>query len=156
MSHDARAVANYLLSLAAADAIPVTPLKIQKLVYLAHGWSLALRQTALIYNNVEAWRYGPVVSELYHAFKQYGPEPITEKAYVRPGDPLIDSATGTFIKSVWNAYKKYSGLQLSAMTHEKGYAWDLATAVPANWFTPRISNTLIADEFIRRQASGKQ
>jgi uncharacterized phage-associated protein len=155
MSYDARAIANYILNLAAADCIPVTPLKIQKLVYLAHGWSLALRQTPLIYNEVEAWRYGPVVSELYHAFKRYGPSPITDKAYVRPGDPPIDSGTGTFIKSVWDAYKKYSGLQLSAMTHEKGYAWDLASSSPTNWFTPRISNTLIADEFIRRQVSGK-
>lgn len=155
MPYDARAVANYILNLAATDAIPVTSLKIQKLVYLAHGWSLALRQIPLIYNEVEAWRYGPVVSELYHAFKQYGPSAITEKAYVRPGEPPIDAETGAFINSVWGVYKKYSGLQLSALTHEKGYAWDLATSAPTNWFTPRISNTLIADEFIRRQASGK-
>ena len=75
---------------------------------------------------------------------------------MRSDERAIDQETGSFIKSVWDAYKTYSGLQLSAMTHEKGYAWDLATSAPSHSLTTRISNTLIADEFIRRLAGGKQ
>jgi len=48
MAYDAKIVANYFLDLADRDHVFVSPLKLQKLVYLAHGWSLALRGRPLL------------------------------------------------------------------------------------------------------------
>ncbi|WP_205760954.1 Panacea domain-containing protein [Luteolibacter luteus] len=98
-------------------------MKLLKLVYIAHGWHLGLTQTPLIDESVEAWRYGPVIPSLYRRFKTYGnqPIPVTEVAEnVQLSNP---ERLTPFLESVWNAYKDYTGLQLSSMTHAQGTPW---------------------------------
>ena len=149
MAYDARKVANYLLDLGSRDSSPISPLKMQKLVYLAHGWNLAYRGERLVENAFEAWPYGPVVPELYRALSRYGANAI--------GEPIagfgseIDKGSGLFVDAIWQHYRQLSGIQLSALTHEPGFAWEL-TIKNANPFNrrPVISNELIADEFQRR------
>src|SRR5437870_3577302 len=80
MAYEARAIANYFLDLAKLANQELNPMKIQKLVYYAHGWNLALDGQPLIDEAVEAWTYGPVIPSLYHEFKKYGGGPITSKA----------------------------------------------------------------------------
>jgi uncharacterized phage-associated protein len=79
-AYDARAVANYFLELGNAEAHPITPMAIQKFVYFAHGWMLAVYGRQLITQRVEAWDFGPVIRELYNEFKKFGDQPITELA----------------------------------------------------------------------------
>ena len=55
----------------------LTPIHILKLVYIAHGWSLAIGEHPLIRNEIEAWEYGPVIRSLYDAVKRYGRDPIS-------------------------------------------------------------------------------
>src|SRR5215467_7486621 len=80
MAYPAKAVANEFLYLAKEERRPVTPMQLLKLVYFAHGWYLALTGERLIDERVEAWKYGPVVPSIYHEFKRFGNEPITEYA----------------------------------------------------------------------------
>ena len=81
MEYSAKAIANYFLELAAKHGEKVTPLKIQKLVYIAHGWHLALYEKPLVYDEfAEAWEYGPVFPSIYHEFKHFGGAPIAEPA----------------------------------------------------------------------------
>lgn len=147
--YDARVIANYFLDLSERDRIPIFPLKMQKLIYLAHGWSLALRGFPLIEDQVEAWKYGPVVANVYHAFKKYGSSAIREHASAPHIE--IDMQSKSLIEAVWKSYAKYTGVQLSALTHEPGYAWDLTMRNATSLFTPAISNALIADEFQKRK-----
>src|ERR1700736_6544090 len=79
-TYDARAVANYFLQRANAEGIPITPMAIQKLVYFAHGWMLAVYGRPLINQRIEAWEYGPVIRDLYQQFKRFGDLKITEPA----------------------------------------------------------------------------
>src|SRR5260364_350033 len=74
-------VANYFLTLVeeeVGDAL--SNLKLQKLVYYAQGFHLALFSRPLFENAIEAWTHGPVIPGLYHAYKQYGagalPRPV--------------------------------------------------------------------------------
>jgi len=151
MAYDAKVVANYFLDLAEHDQIPVGPLKLQKLVYLAHGWYLVFFGKPLIENEIEAWRYGPVVPSLYTAFKRFGASAITEKAVVPGNRPTLAEDARQLIEQVWNKYKKFSASQLSTLTHEPGSAWHWT--MKNSWpFEPlTISDALIADEFQRRQ-----
>jgi len=149
MPYDARVIANYFLKLAERDGSKIFPLKMQKLVYLAHGWSLALRGEPLVKDDIEAWKYGPVVPRLYHEFKKYGATAIKEPATTPVTE--IDADTKALLKAVWKRYSKFTGVQLSALTHERGYAWDLTMKTASPFFTPTISNSLIADEFERRR-----
>ena len=72
MKHDARSVANSLIEKSIEAGSCLTPLEIIKLVYFCHGWMLGLYRRPLIKQNVQAWRYGPVVADVYHCLKQHG------------------------------------------------------------------------------------
>ena len=140
MAYDAKAIANHFLKIAAEQGQRVTPMQLLKLVYFAHGWHLALTGGPLINELVEAWEYGPVIPSLYHEFKKFGNQPITEDAislradgttlYVHRDslDDETDLARKQFVdrllRRVWESYGKLSGIQLSKLTHQHGSPWD--------------------------------
>lgn len=151
----ATTIANYVLDLAWGDGIPIDPLKLQKIIYLAHGWSLVLLKRPLIKEPFQAWNYGPVVPSLYKAFQRFGASPITAHAPKQPMENHygLDDSTKSLLDSVWERYKSLNGIQLSKFTHEPGYAWDLArrNSPMAPWSSPTIPNQLIENEFTRLQ-----
>jgi uncharacterized phage-associated protein len=142
MLYDPKAIANYFLKVATVQSEPLTPMKIQKLVYFANGWHLALKDAPLIGEQVEAWRFGPVIPSLYHAFRRYGDQPVAalairqfsdfrslgENAYhkmVPSLDDIPDQAgfTKAFLDRIWATYSGYSAIQLSNETHRAGSPW---------------------------------
>ena len=78
MSYLAAAVANSFLEIAKSAGEPLDPMKLQKLVYFGHGWHLGYEPGALSVENAQAWRWGPVFPDLYHAIKIWGSGPIME------------------------------------------------------------------------------
>ena len=139
MPFDPKAIANFFLAAAESEGKRLTPLQVIKLVYIAHGWNLALTKHPLINEHPEAWKYGPVVPSLYHEFKRFGNGPIEGRATdlvpkkigdwafdireVLPPDPEKDKATCVFLERVWDVYKRYSGSQLSSLTHQLNTPW---------------------------------
>lgn len=124
------AVANYFIKKALDEGSQVTPMKLLKLVYIAHGWNLALSGEPLLNEGVEAWKFGPVVPSVYHEFKEYGNTAIKRLAnvYVSRNQvitPTIGKASKDLLDKVWEVYKKYDGLQLSTLTHQKDTPWDI-------------------------------
>ena len=117
---DSTAVARELLSLANQENIPLDPLKMMKLVYLCHGWGLALLQDGIINEEVEAWQYGPVIPDLYQHVRQYRAAPI-QHLNCMTAEP--SQSQKSLIKAVFDAYKNFSGVQLSNMTHAPGTPW---------------------------------
>src|SRR5262245_26249764 len=88
-------VANWLIERGLEDGRPVDPLKLQKLLYFAHGWHLAITGAPLLDEPIEAWQYGPVVSSIYHEFKHFGSRAITHGTWVSPVAQRIDASTKT-------------------------------------------------------------
>ena len=127
---NAKSIANYFLELAAARGESISPMKLQKLVYYAHGWYAGYTERPLINEAVEAWQYGPVIPSLYHEFKHFGSGSITAKAMeydalgVREAKVPADPDVRTFLQNVYNSYGQYSGTHLSEMTHASGTPWD--------------------------------
>ena len=70
--HSSLAIANEFLRRAKDDGRELTQMHLQKLVYLAHGWCLAVTGKPLIEEKIQAWDYGPVIKPLYDALKSYG------------------------------------------------------------------------------------
>ena len=129
MATSARAVANEFLRLAEEDGRALTPLQIIKLVYIAHGWMLALYQRPLITDRIEAWKYGPVIPQLYHDMKGYGASSVAgwlPEAFPKP-KPLDPQETD-LICQVYKIYGKVPAGKLSAMTHEPGSPWSHVTS----------------------------
>jgi uncharacterized phage-associated protein len=137
-TYDPVAVANFFIQKSNSTGIEVTPMKLLKLVYISHGWSLGLLNQPLINEAVEAWKYGPVIESLYHDLKEYGRERVTKSISksdwrsftpfsVTPTIPETDELTLKLLNKVWDAYGNMSGLGLSAITHEPGTPWSLTS-----------------------------
>jgi uncharacterized phage-associated protein len=125
-----KSIANYFLDLARASGESITPMKLQKLVYYAHGWYAGQMGKPLINEAVEAWQYGPVIPSLYHEFKQFGASVITRKACEFDGSKFQevslpeDPSIRKFLENIWGSYGRYTGITLSEMTHATGSPWD--------------------------------
>lgn len=125
------AIANYFIQKSIDDCVPITPMKLLKLVYITHGWHLGLTGKPLISDSVQAWKYGPVVPAIYQYFRSYGDASITEKAHFQTSDgtyceySLKDSNLPSFLDRIWEVYRDFSGIQLSSLTHESNTPWDI-------------------------------
>lgn len=155
--HDALAVANFFLDKAAdsGDGPPIDYLKLQKLVYFAHGWHLAVCGRNLIWQTVLAWPYGPVIRQVYDEFKGYGRDVIDGRATLfddRAGEqvPIIASFSTDsqdVLERVWKVYKRYTGLQLSTMAHAEGTPWHQTVG---HLKPEQIRDVVIPNETIRQ------
>jgi len=111
-------IARYLLHLDdQIDGEGLSNLKLQKLVYYCQGFHLALEGTPAFAEPIEAWRYGPVVPDLYHSLKHNGKAPVQPIAGCEPDN--IDAATADVLVDVYNVYGQFSAWRLRDMTHEE-------------------------------------
>ncbi len=118
--HSSIQVANKFLELGKSSN-DMTPMKLLKLVYIAHGWMLGLYERRLISEDVEAWQYGPVIPELYREIKSYRDRPV-ESLNIQ-SQANFDEDELNIIRQVFDKYSKYDGFQLSNITHTKDTPW---------------------------------
>ena len=100
----------------------ISALKLQKLVYYAQVWSMVLRSQPLFPQPIEAWRFGPVVRDLWDTYKAY-----RYKAIPIPNNPLppLDTSELEILDFVWGRYGELSAHQLSELTHSEP-PWQVA------------------------------
>ena len=122
--YDAATIANKFIALAKQDDIIVTNMKLQKLVYIAHGYCLAILSRPLISNDVHAFEFGPVIPTLYNRLKKYGSKPIEDSMQTDSPDLAENGLADTIVSRVWDAYKNLDALKLSAITHESDTPWE--------------------------------
>ncbi|WP_413154869.1 Panacea domain-containing protein [Bartonella sp. cb54] len=127
-------VANFFLDKGREENVPITQIKLIKIVYFAYGWMLAIKGKHLFPDRIEAWKHGPVIPALYHEFKWYGSYPInqssreydceTDKLFVRK---IILNADSEYIinilSDVWEKYKNFPAGRLIDETHKKNSPW---------------------------------
>jgi uncharacterized phage-associated protein len=164
------AVANAFLELQDADmsAFPrIDQMKIQKLVYYAHAWWLAIKDEPLFDEEVYAWPWGPVVPNIYGAFKEFGRKPIVGKRateLAKAGPNFLDfrvhvppPPTGEakdIIEDVWNIHKVFTGTQLSNATHAPGEPWTVVKDQYVDLSSkPVIPNELIKEVFKKKMTT---
>jgi len=127
------------------DTKSVTPMQLLKLVYLCHGWTLGLLGRPLVREPVQAWRYGPVFPELYHAIKDYRHSPVPTVPGAHPID--LDSSEESIIEQVCSGYGKWTGIQLSQLTHRRGSPWYVTWNESRGARNAEISSDLIEDHY---------
>ena len=66
-------VANTFLERANKEKIDITPMKLQKLIYLLYKNYLKDTRSKLFWDGFEVWQYGPVIPSVYAAFQQNQP-----------------------------------------------------------------------------------
>lgn len=135
---DAIALANWFVEKAKEDQTDITLLKLLKLVYIAHGYLLALLDKSFInpiFDKVEAWKFGPVIPSVYHTFKHNKDNPITEEeaiCIVRDNNeeemqfftPKVCDEIVPVLVFVWNRYGSKRPSELVTILHRSGTPWE--------------------------------
>lgn len=117
---DALDVAEYFVALDRdRDEPDVTPLKLQKLMYLAQANYLASTGHRLFNEDLEAFEHGPVV---YRLWTRCGSNQIiatnAAQAPIGSGRPL-ERDVQEFVGRVWKRYRDFSAGQLRTLSHEQ-------------------------------------
>lgn len=115
--------AKLLLLTASIREDEITNLKLQKLLYYFQGASLAILCKPGFEGAICAWDYGPVVPEVYHAFKSFGRSPIAisgadEEAYKKLL-PKFAKEHQDLASEVYSVYGQYAAWKLVEMTHSE-------------------------------------
>ena len=141
MQYSGIQVANELLELDPS----LDHMKLQKLMYYANGWWLALRGEPLISERPQVWRYGPVFRQIYSIFSRFGHYAIGGLVKANPfaNEPervpagIERENVRSFLQWILNEHGYKSAIALSDETHAVGTPWwDLAArykfALPRN------------------------
>lgn len=133
--HSPSAIANYFINRGIKEGNLLVAMQVSKLVYIAHGFSLGLRDQGLASEPVEAWKYGTAFSSLYADIKKHEEnkieKPLCNAFFNLKSKKLEDTEiTGSFneiedriMDFVYKMYAQYDGWTLSGITHRKGTPW---------------------------------
>jgi uncharacterized phage-associated protein len=121
--------------------VPITPMKLLKLVYIAHGYMLGMDGTPLLDEQVQAWKFGPVVASVYKAVRDYRSSPVKRVAGAGEWAGRISIRELTIISIVLEKYGQVDAVALSGATHKPGTPW--ATTWSFHEQNAEISNDLI-------------
>lgn len=146
MFYDAKQIANWFVARAKRDGNALSIMSLLKLVYFAHGWNLELRKKPLFSNRIEAWQYGPVVPDVYNAFRGQG---VNVSEPVPSGMPVDGQPVATFLEEIYKIYGKLSPFRLSELTHEQGGPWAVARSL-GGWYAV-IPDDLIQSHFEKKR-----
>lgn len=135
----ARDIADFFLDLgsrSSGEAALISNLKLQKLLYYAQGYHLAMTGRPLFAERIEAWDHGPVVREVYQEYKRFGCNPIPVMKSYEP--TAFDEGLCRFLEDVHADRGGFTAWHLREMTHAERPWWDT--------FIPRQSEEISQDK----------
>ncbi|SNY93490.1 Uncharacterized phage-associated protein [Cohaesibacter sp. ES.047] len=108
-------LADYLICESRERGELLTPLKLQKLMYYADAWHLALYDKEITPEQFQAWVHGPVALSQYHRFKGYKWRPIDEEIE----KPDLKVELKKHIDEVIDVFGSETAVALEIMTHKE-------------------------------------
>jgi|GEM_PF-672755 len=106
------------LSLVGEEPDPLTPLRLQKLLYYAQAWSLVIRDAQLFPEEIQAWQNGPVVADVHRAIRNTGASRDIVLISL-PDAPDPDPDDAEFVLALWESYSGESATALVRSTHSE-------------------------------------
>jgi uncharacterized phage-associated protein len=157
-TYETEAVVNHLLDLSKGSE-PMTPLKLQKILYYAYGWNLVFYNEKLFHEPIMAWKFGTVVNSVYHYYKDYGSLSILPEKRMYHLDIINvklvtqefsidkdDNQTLNLLSNIWKAYGSLHPTTLSKMGHTMS---DLNPWSRMRLKYPHIHSIEIPDAYIK-------
>lgn len=119
-------IARYIIALSNDKGIAINMTKVQKLLYIAYGVFLAVRNQRLLNEHPQAWPYGPVFpttrNKLLHV------DFYSISLFDEEFDPLkADVELNSLLDSVLNSFGNWTASQLTTWSHQDGSPWENTT-----------------------------
>ncbi|MDR1284955.1 MAG: DUF4065 domain-containing protein [Campylobacteraceae bacterium] len=116
-------VAKYAISKCQEDNHPITNLQLQKMLYYIQYFFLVKTEEPLFDDDFEAWKFGPVISNVYYEYRIYGALPID-----LDGNKIefnnINIEDKKLLDYVIEKTRVMYPWRLVEQSHAKGKAWD--------------------------------
>ena len=128
VQYDSFDVACYIVNSCIDNGTPISNLKLQKILYYAQA-AFLVKDERLFDDKISAWRYGPVIEDVYYYFRKNVNKPITERIPESEYCKLKESDRG-IVDAVIRAKNKYDAFNLVKHTHSE-YPW--INAVKRGW-----------------------
>ena len=122
LGHNPCSIANEFIKLALEDNDPIDPITLQRLMFFAHGWMLAIHKKPLHYGSWQAWKYGPILPQVYFNLSYFRANPIPAVIQFADVADLSDDARN-IIDFVYKDYRPMGYQRLSDMARAKGSPW---------------------------------
>lgn len=153
-------IANELIKLASADGKAFDQMQLQELVYIAHGWCLAITGEPLTGDRPEALEHGPEYRRLAEALVGWGLDPVTSEIEAENNSVGLSKMDATISASVElleiekdilaRVFDDYGHLrisQLATLTRAEGTPWHQVFASGAGKRRD-IPHALIRTQFV--------
>ena len=134
-------IADYFIWLANYTGSFISNLKLQKLVYYAQAWYLAIHDKPLFDEDFEAWIHGPVIPELYKEYCGFKWKPILKEVE----EPFFTEEIKQFLSEVTDVYFGLDAYELEQMTHSEAPWIEARGDLP----TDASCNEIISKESMR-------
>lgn len=145
--------------MAANDGKSFTQMHLQELVYIAHGWCLALTGEPLTGDRPEALEHGPEYSRLANAHRKSGVQPIAAPSFLQTTsnpdtngvDDALNTTERTIMAKVYVEYGKRPTAELGVLTRADDTPWHEVYA-DGKGKGRDIAHSLIIDQFAKLAA----
>lgn len=124
-------MSEYVILFCQNMGVPISPLKLQKLLYYVQSWHIAKFEKEKLFNSLpEAWVNGPVYREVYNVYKSsffrneniltnLGELELSKKLKSVQDSLALSADQIKLINTVLEAYSKLSDERLVMMTHSE-------------------------------------
>ncbi|MBQ7702417.1 MAG: DUF4065 domain-containing protein [Candidatus Methanomethylophilaceae archaeon] len=115
-------IAYHLVKKYADEGKPLTNIKLQKLLYFA--WILHYNNTGerLFDNKFYAWKFGPVVEDVYYMYRTYAAMPIYRP--LGKTEPQINKELKSLIDLVFKEYSNKTLTEIIKLAHDECGSWN--------------------------------
>lgn len=112
-------VADYFLCKVDEGEELLTKLKLQKLLYYAQGFVMAITNHKLFNEKILAWTHGPAVDEIYKKYKDVEGNSIEKPKTFDTSAIEKNEELQEILDEVYGFYGQFSAWKLRGMTHEE-------------------------------------
>lgn len=137
--YSALEIANYVIHFCIEHNSPISNLQLQKILYFIQRECLGKLNKPAFKDDIVAWKFGPVVEDVYHEYSGYSSLPITTSEEIT----IEDKEVKNIINEVTRKCMHKPAWELVEDTHRPGSAW---TKV----FAPN-QNNVIVHELIKEE-----
>lgn len=141
-------IARYIVDRCDEKDVPVTNLKLQKVLYFVLGEYYRATQEWLFDDAVLAWRFGPVVRSVYDEYSIFGASSVFNFG---EGKQIHESIRAKIDKTIDKRRSQSAGALVDEV-HREGGAWATIYTGAKNTVIPR---SLIAKDFCPLEAASE-